>query len=239
MAVDGVHLRDLGTSFDRALLEELYAAVLAAYFAPGELVPLDALAEGLQADPRETDVVVAIDDDGTVIGGAVGDWDGDSGVYLLSYLAVRSTLRSRGLGTTLMEHVRSWWEDRGADLVLAEVDDPRHHEVSEYGDPAARLRFYERIGARVLDVPYTQPEVRPGSGRVPGMLLISFVVQGPARQDDGLSVEVLTRFLANYLELSEGVPAEQLEEEVHVLVPALRDRTNAVAILPMQRYIEI
>jgi GNAT superfamily N-acetyltransferase len=234
-----VTLRDLAIDPDDELLRRFHSEVLVPYFSPGELVPVSVLEAGLRSEPRDTDVVVAIDDDGAVVGGAVGDWDGGSGVYLLSYLAVRATLRSRGLGTLLMDTVRAWWEARGAAVAVAEVDDPRHHDASDYGDPVARLRFYERIGADVLAVPYTQPEVRAGSGRVPGMLLITFLVSPDARDGDGMRSDVLRRFLANYLSLSEGVAPENLDSEVDALVPALKQREASVRILPMARYIDI
>jgi GNAT superfamily N-acetyltransferase len=233
-----VTLRDLGQVPDDAALDQFYRDVLVPSFSPDELVALSALQEGLQAERRDTDVVVAVDDEGAVMGGAVGDWDPDSGVYLLSYLAVRPDNRSGGLGTLLMGHVRAWWEQRGASVALAEVDDPRHHAVSEHGDPVARLRFYDRIGAQVLGVSYSQPEVRAGSGRVPGMLLLAFLVKPEARRGDGLRAEVLHRFLANYLALSEGVAAELVDAEVDALVPALKG-CDIVAILPMERYVEI
>jgi GNAT superfamily N-acetyltransferase len=233
-----VTLRDLGETPDDTALAAFYRDVLVPSFPPDELVALSALQEGLQAERRDTDVVVAVDDDGAVMGGAVGDWDPDSGVYLLSYLAVRPANRSGGLGTLLMSHVQAWWERRGATLALAEVDDPRHHDVSEYGDPVARLRFYDRVGAQVLGVSYSQPEVRAGSGRVHGMLLITFLVGPEARDGDGLRAEVLRRFLANYLVISEGATAEAVDAEVEALVPALKG-CDVVAILPTERYVEI
>ncbi|MET0902514.1 MAG: GNAT family N-acetyltransferase [Acidimicrobiales bacterium] len=232
-------LRDLAADPDEALLARFYDDMLVPYFSEGERVQLSALQGGLLAEPRDTDAVVAVDDDGAVVGGAVGEWDGDADVYLLSYLAVRADLRSQGLGAQLMDHVRGWWEARGAGVALAEVDDPRHHEVSDYGDPAARLRFYERVGARVLGVPYTQPEVRAGSGRVPGMLLISFVVSNEALDGYGLRADVLRRFLGNYLMFSEGATPETVEAAVDGLMPELAGRTAAIPILPMASYAEI
>lgn len=232
---------DLGEAPDDALLTRFYEQVLLPSFSPGELVPLDALQGGLAIEPRDTDVVVAVDGDGSVVGGAVGDWDGDAGVYLLSYLAVRPTDRSQGVGAQLMDRVRSWWEARGADVVVAEVDDPRHHEVSAYGDPVARLRFYERLGARVLGVRYTQPEVHQGAGRVPGMLLITFPAGPDAGAEpiaDALPIEILRRFLGNYLALAEDIAGDQLEAAVDDLVPGLQGLAT-VPILPMARYVEI
>ena len=232
-----VVLRELRDPSDEQLLGRFYDEILVPYFSPGELVPLDALQRALGPEPCDTEIVVA-NDNGAVIGGAVGDWDADSRVYLLSYLAVRSSERSRGVGTLLMGHVRSWWEARGASVVLAEVDDPRHHAVSDYGDPDARLRFYDRLGARLLAISYTQPEVRSGTGRMPGMLLITFQVRAEARAGDAMRVDVLRRFLANYLVLCEGTVADQVDAAVNSLAPALT-KLSTIPILPMSDYHDI
>src|SRR5690606_22793856 len=42
----------------------------------------------------------------------------------------------------------------------------------QHGDPAARVRFYARRGARVLDLPYVQAPIRAGAEPVPGRLLL-------------------------------------------------------------------
>jgi GNAT superfamily N-acetyltransferase len=233
-----VTLRDLHGIQDGPLLEHFYRDVLVPYFDADVLVSVSDLHHALLTEASDTDIVVAVDAGGTVVGGAVGDWDPESRVYLLSYLAVGATLRSKGVGALLMEHVRSWWEKRGACVALAEVDDPRHHQASEHGDPVARLRFYERCGAQVLGVAYTQPEVQAGLGRVHGMLLLTFVVGAEARQGDGIRTDVLRRFLGGYLALAEGVAPEDLDAAIDSLVPGLRDR-DAVPILPMSRYVDI
>src|SRR5262249_44360932 len=117
-------------------------------------------------------------------------------------------------------------------------DDPRHHATSDRGDPVARLRFYGRVGAQVLGVHYSQPEVREGAGRVHGMLLITFLAKQEALSGDHLRADVLRRFLANYLIVAEGLADAPATAEVNFLVPELED-SDAVAISPLERYGEI
>ena len=231
-----LELVDLGPGDD--LLDRLYREVLEPSFAPAELEELDDMREAL-AEPARS-VVVALAG-GEVVGGAVGDWDPESRVALLSYLAVKPGLRGRGIGGRLMRHVAAWWERPDALAGLAEVDDPRHHSPGEYGDPVARLRFYERVGAEVLDLPYTQPEVRAGEGRVAGMLLLAFTVApdalapGPAR---ALRPDVLATFLRGYYEDAEGAGVLVSDEEVVRLFGHLA-AVDGIALLPLDRVDEV
>ncbi|MDD9207197.1 hypothetical protein PU560_12080, partial [Georgenia sp. 10Sc9-8] len=91
-----------------------------------------------------------------------------------------------------------WTEGRDA-LVLAEVDDPRNWPASDdAGDPLARLRFYDRHGARLLPLRYFQPSLRKGSPRVDGMFLLR-LDRSPEH-----SGELLAAFLEKYFTACEG-----------------------------------
>jgi len=144
---------------------------------------------------KELCVVTALlDEHGRPSAAAVGEWDPDSKVLLLAYMAVRRDQRSGGLGGRLMAEVSGAWQGRYQPrLTLAEVEHPLAHRADpDRGDGMARLRFYARHGAQVLDVPYFQPSLRPGGKRVYGMLLIAlpplpdrepkgFIDSGPVR----------------------------------------------------------
>lgn len=221
---------------DRASLDRLYHEVLVPSFAPNELVLATTLHDSL-AEPSAAHVAVAVDETGSIVGGAVADWHAASGVFLLSYMAVRADCRGLGIGNLLMERVRSWWEARDAAVALAEVEDPRHHKPSEHGDPVARLRFYRRAGARVLALPYTQPEVRPNAGRVGGMLLIVFHIAPHVRVADGLSSDVLRSFLGDYLVDAEGLTPSAATAELDSLYPGLRD--PVVPVLDIASYSDV
>jgi GNAT superfamily N-acetyltransferase len=231
---------DLADRPDRSeLLEEIYARIFVHAFRPDELDPLEVTRDALAEEPPSKDVAAALDPEGGVLGAAIGDWDSHNGVYLLSYLAVVPGLRSRGVGTQLMNHVRVLWRQRQALLAIAEVDDPRVYTVSQVGDPAARLRFYERFDAEVLHLSYTQPRIRPEGSRVPGMLLLTFDVQPTAlasTNPPALKTPILKSWLRDYFEGAEG-PQVVAEEGLPKgdRLPA----TPGVALLPLNRYTEI
>jgi GNAT superfamily N-acetyltransferase len=196
------------------LLEQVYREVLIPSFRPDELFPLNELRLQFSENPPTRDLAAAVDDSGMVLGAALGEWAPDSRVYLLLYLAVRPGLRSGGVGTRLMQYLPMWWRQRGALLSLAEVDDPRRYEVSSIGDPAARLVFYERFGARLLDLPYFQPRLSPSGNRGHGMLLLTLDVQPEALVDGQTAVirgDLLTGFLRHYFDNAEGTEHDDPE----------------------------
>lgn len=200
---------------DDALVSEFYRAVLRPSFRDDELVDEDELRETIAAGTCH--VLVARDGDGTVLGGAVGDWFESSRVQLLSYLATRPGTRGRGLGTLLVRAaVDSWLTRLDPLLVVGEVEDPRHYSNddpdSPYGDVIARVRFYEKLGVRSLPIPYTQPALRDGASRVPHLLLMVFAVGAGAAVAPGrVEGAVVERFLVEYFTDMEGDVSDDVE----------------------------
>ena len=200
---------------DDALASEFYRSVLRPSFRDDELVDESDLLETIRAGSCH--LLVARDADGTVLGGAVGDWYESSRVQLLSYLAARPGVRGRGLGTLLVRAaVDSWVELLDPLLVVGEVEDPRYYgndgPDSPYGDVVARVRFYEKLGVRLLPIPYAQPALRAGGHRVSHLLLMVFAVgSGAAVAPDRVDGGVVERFLVEYFTDMEGQVSDDAE----------------------------
>lgn len=207
------------------LLTRVYTELLAPSFPPAQLTTLESLRRGLATGA--TVVTVALDErppaegaraggapgggapaDGTPVGVAVGEWSSDSGVLLLSYLAVAAGRRSGGVGSRLMAAVTGGWQGRYHPcLTVAEVAHPAAHRPHErWGDPAARLRFYARHRARALDLPYFQPALNARTGRVYGFLLLVLACRDAGRgpRPGTVAPEPVRRFLTEYLVDTEG-----------------------------------
>ena len=188
------------------LLEVIFTEILAPSFPPPEQSSLAALEAGLGRG--DTSVVAAVDEAGTPLAAAVGEWSAATGVALLAYLAVRPEVRATGLGGAVLEHAKRTWVERWAPaLLLAELEHPAAHAGSAaYGDPARRVRFYHRHGVRPLDVPYFQPSLQAGLPRVYGIMLCvvtaSPAAAGPA--PDTVDGDRLRRFMTEYLVGCEG-----------------------------------
>jgi GNAT superfamily N-acetyltransferase len=153
------------------LLESLYTDILVPSFPPDELETAEWLRSGM-ADGTVL-AAAAVDSAGAAIGAAIGQWSPEARTLLLAYLAVLPGSRSGGVGGLLLNEVTGTWQGRLQPCAtFAEVEHPLTNPVSvAHGDPSARLRFYAHHGVRALDIPYFQPALRPGSGRVYGMLL--------------------------------------------------------------------
>ncbi|AEI13354.1 hypothetical protein Celgi_2861 [Cellulomonas gilvus ATCC 13127] len=168
-----VHVRATTSADD---LARVYADVLRPSFPDDELADLAVLQHQLTAGHLH---VVVAEEAGALRGAALGEWFPEQGVLLLAHLAVAPGGRGGGVGGALLDGaVAAWRAELDPWLVVAEVEDPAVHPGSPaHGDPTARLRFYQRRGARVLPVPYVQPALRPGGARVPGLLLLALAVR--------------------------------------------------------------
>lgn len=204
---------------DADAIAEFYRCILAPHFQPDELETSENFTVGLKCGG--TRALVARTAEGAIVGGAVGDWFSRSRVLLLSYLAVPAAGRGTGIGGQLMKAVTEVWGKRfSPSLFIMEVEDPRHYRAeANFGDPEARVRFYDRLGARVLPVPYFQPALGPTGCRVPHLMLMVFggtAAPSGAQRVAGQIVEV---FLTEYIEGCEG-PVRPDDTEAQRLLAA-------------------
>jgi hypothetical protein len=188
------------------VIETFYHQILVPSFPPGELISIDEVQAIATGDAGS--VWLAQDEDGTILGGAVAEWNESTRVLLLGYLAVRPGTRGGGTGGPLYVAALACWRERfNPCLVLAEVEDPAAYDGSEaYGDPGARLRFYLNRGSRILHLPYFQPALGPEGVRIPGLLLLVLhadpVFAGAG--DNTIDAGVVREFLENYQSEYEG-----------------------------------
>jgi|GEM_PF-416041 len=185
-----------------ALWRSLHRDVLEPSFPPAERTTEEELLAGHAAGRLRSLGVV---EDGRVTAGVVGAWSPTTRVLLVEYLAIAPGRRGGGIGGRLVAAALDAWA-AALDPVLAvgEVEHPAHHTASAaYGDPEARLRFYARLGARVLDVPYFQPGGSPGAERVPALLLVALPLPGSASVADAPGPP-LRAFLEENLREHEG-----------------------------------
>ncbi|WP_051703797.1 hypothetical protein [Glycomyces sp. NRRL B-16210] len=185
-----------------ALLESVYRSVLEPNFPAAELETYQDLATGLAST---TTVFAALDVAGNPIAAAVGNHWAPHPVVLLTYLAVTRGLRGSGLGGGILEHALDAWQRRyRPHVIVAETEDPACHGPHPlYGDPTRRWSFYCGHGARVILLPYVQPEVRTGCGRREGMRLIALRLGDAER---GIDTAIFRGFLRTYFEACEGRP---------------------------------
>jgi GNAT superfamily N-acetyltransferase len=201
------------------LVPEFYRTVIAPCFSPDELETEDEITARLRSGRSRA--LIARDAGGAIAGGAVGDYFPHSDVMLLAYLAVRPGGRGNGIGATVLRAAKdAWMAELHPRLIVLEVEDPRKFTGSEaFGDPVARVRFYERHGARSLPLPYVMPALSPGAKRVQGLMLMAL---GGADVPPGSTTakgQHVARFIAEYFEEFEG-PAQPGDSELDQLLAA-------------------
>lgn len=185
-------LRDV----DDATLARFHAELMVPMFPPAELMTYAELRAERQNEGADGTLLL---DHGVPVGGIITEPYLDGRVLLVAYIVVADSLRSNGLGSELLATVAPSSPAAKGRLVLAEIDDPRQHQPGPYGDPARRVRFYQREGWRLLPLPYLQPSLRPATPRVEGLLLITNAAPEP--KVDG---SLVADFLEEYFSICEG-----------------------------------
>jgi hypothetical protein len=142
----------------------------------------DALAYQLQAM-----LFVAVDLRGQLEGFALLSLAPDVRFGLLEYTATESSHGSGGVGGSLYQRVRNRARELGAIGLFFEClpDDPDAVSDPKWiNSNAARLRFYERFGARpIVGTAYEQP-LRPGDLDMPYLVFDDLDSGAPLRRDD-------------------------------------------------------
>jgi GNAT superfamily N-acetyltransferase len=207
------HVVDLATMMDtdrRKLLDKVHQQILTPAFPSNELIPLDVLQHMWTGTPPRLAVHIALDFRERPLGCAVAQWFPQSEVLLFAYLAVRADRRGSGIGTILIKQaVRDWAAVYRPALVVAEVEDPHIYPRTPDQDPLARLQLYTRMGARLLELSYVQPEINPGAGQVRDLLLLvapeySARVVATRSGPVGVPATAVLTFLEEYYRDSEG-----------------------------------
>jgi predicted N-acetyltransferase YhbS len=205
---------------DGPAVTEFYETVMRPNFSADELETQDSITEGMREG--RTYALIARTAPGAIVGGVVGDWFADSQVMLFSYIAVPEKLRGSGIGRQLLAAAhRIWTLELTPLLIVGEVEDPRYYQDTGFGDPVKRVALYESTGSRSLPVPYFQPALRPGTDRVPHLLLMVFGGSAHQLGSERVDGAVVERFLKAYFELCEGPPRDD-DAEYHALIAACR-----------------
>jgi GNAT superfamily N-acetyltransferase len=197
---------------DDAGFWQLYATS----FATAEREPAEVILRSIEQGPGFTLRALA---DGRTVGLATGHVLEEPAATFLVYLAVDPAWRSRHLGRALFDVA-----DRSGATRLIERSRPTSGMAWEIDDPSAdvspsernvrqgRLRFFEKLGGRMLDTPYVQPPV-DGHTLVP-MRLMFRPVAGQ-NLPTGAATEKLIRaiYFEKYCAIN-NIPSSTLERLV-------------------------
>jgi GNAT superfamily N-acetyltransferase len=217
------------------VFDRFYLDVLRPAFPPEELDDIDTVRAAYLRPVRGCHGTIALRR-GEPVGGALGEYHEPSGIMLLGYVAIRSDMRGRGFGGALLRATLSTWRALVESIaILAEIEHPAFHQTSVYGDPQARLRFYDQLGSKLLPLPYFQPSLGPGLARVRGMLLICL---DPAT--DTVPGEAVRHFLDDYITNYEGDRVREADPEYRALRACAEDwPDDEIPLWPLSRAAEV
>lgn len=225
-----VNIKDVSV----AVLESMYDEILVPSFRAAELESRTTVLGALTRDPGIAGGMLAMDPAGPIIGAIIGEWFAECRVMLISYLAVRAECRGRGVGKRLLAEARALWRELFAPaLVVLESEDPlyyREHDAMGFGDPAARLRLYGGLGARILAIPYFQPAVSRHQPRVDNMLLLVFETDPQVSKSvNEVDSTIISCFIEENIARSEGRASD---EQAQKLREAIRAKTAIPLVDP-------
>jgi GNAT superfamily N-acetyltransferase len=228
--ISPVNKDDLSSTTSATLLR-FYREILVPNFRPDEMFAEDMFMTAQSSEAVRT--ILAWDNKNNLVGGLTGHWYSVCRVFLVDYLVVHPEFRDRGIGSTLLRHGSERWSRELAPvLILGEVEDPRRYSDTGFGDPSLRFRFYCRLGARVLQLPYFQPALGPSGSRVRGLLLMVFLAQPDAYTGfTTIAGEPLDCFIRQYVTEYEGCLEKEDTELQRLLTPCRI--TDGVPLLPV------
>ncbi len=234
-----IQVDDMRSTVSASRYDEIYREILHPSFRPDELDPPNAVFDAMAPRRRYQASGLCALDGGTPVGCILAYPFPLSQVLLIGYVAVKSGYRGRGVGALLLDAAaQQWFGTADFTLVLAEVEDPRHHPGAGDIDPTRRVNFYARRGARVVLGPYFQPRLGgAGKKRVYDVLLTVLSGCGP---ENSIRAAQLTSFLLEYFRGSgEGADWPRSDDEEGNRLLAWYRRRDMVALSPIGDYARI
>ncbi len=101
--------------------------------------------------------------------------------------------------------------------------DARTDDGVDYGDGDARLGLYAGFGARRLPIPYLMPELAPGAGRLPNLLLLVIEADDVVSPTpDRIRSTIVEGFLVRYFARQEGRAVRPDDSQLRQLLAECR-----------------
>ena len=243
LETNGIQVLDMRSEASASLIGDIYRQLLRPSFDSNELDSLETLVDGLAEDDSSGTWGLCAVDGETPLGCVLGYPYARSQVLLIGYVTVRPGLRNRGIGGLLMDQVEQrWYEKDDVVLVLAEVEDPRHHAATPDIDPKRRTAFYGRRGAQVIVGPYFQPRLdQEGKERVHNLFLTVLGGNSEAiAPENSVRSAVVADFLLEYFrESGEGSDWPRAGDEEGTRLLAWYRAREMVPLHPMADYAEV
>lgn len=163
---------------------------------------LNRLSENREAN--EPPSILVLHTDGEMVnGGLIADWYQNSAALHLTYLIVNPKRRKSGIGKNLIQEgikmVIDWIAEQKKvqiDNVFFESNNPLKTIVKDDFDAYLRLKFFSKLGAKFIDIPYIQPPLDSSKKKVDNLFLFSFTQFN--KYKDQIKTEKVQGFLKEF-----------------------------------------
>ncbi len=136
-------------------------------------------------------------------GGVTLEFFGESQCGLIAYLAVAPKYRGQGIAKQLLRKAFDVFEKDSTEIgkslrgVFGETHDPRLVDSEQDSiAPSKRIAIMHHLGAQWIKIPYVEPEVNIGHGKVRNMILLFFA--RPGEHYDVVGTKVVKDFLYEF-----------------------------------------
>lgn len=150
-------------------------------------------------------IVLAKDENGDVIAGAIFDYFKRSNTGIIEFLAVKKSLQSGGVGTQLYNHIVSIlqsdafkYNTKRISYIFCEIDSPEHSKA----DIKKYLYFWSKHKYRHIEMNYVQPSLSASQEPVDGLWL---TVTSPDKPIQELPDELVREVIHDYLKYAMGI----------------------------------
>jgi len=173
----------------------------------------------------ETIIILAVSED-KVTGGTVIEYYPECQCILLTYILVDNEFRGRGISRFLIEDgIRSVVESKGKDEVKAVFFESNIPEktVNDSFNPWERFRVFSKLGAKWIDINYTQPSLGKGRNKVHNLYLLIF----PSLT--GLKDKIEKSDLISFLEvfyIALGIPEPDNDTDFREMTASIKERSG-------------
>jgi len=195
---------------------------------------MERLKYDLSPPEPKTNLIIAKQNN-SVIGGIIFEFYRNSKCGLLTYAAVDSNHRRKGIARLLHDKAISTLKDDATDIncslsaVLAEAENPKMiYKINGGVSPTDRILILSHLNAKLIDIPYIQPQLKGGIDRCRHLMLLSFPINNSCHIDSIIVKNFLYEFylalgvynplkdkdfllMVNYLNLNEKILLKNLK----------------------------
>ena len=202
LPTDKASITDLGIFYTQIYMES--------FPDPDERETFDSLLSYLQdaqsASEYRYHIILAKNETGNIVGGAIFDYFKSSNAGVIEFIAVKNDSQSSGLGTQLYRHIQQMlsedsYKNKKQHLshIFCEIDSPEYSKssIKKY------LYFWSKHNYRHLDFNYIQPSLSPAQSAVTGL----WFTTAPQGKQTPVSGKYVLNVLHDYMKYSMRIPA--------------------------------